>query len=38
VLAAQHNYRIEQALLALRRLDNLVAEARETACIDEVKV
>jgi len=38
VLAAQHNDRIEQALVALRRLDNLAAEARETACIDEVKV
>ena len=38
VLAAQHKDRVERALVALRRLDNLATEAREMACIDEVKV
>jgi len=38
VLAAQHKERVERALVALRRLDDLAAEAREAACIDEVKV
>jgi len=38
VLAAQHKDRVERALVALRHLDNLATEARETACIDEVKV
>jgi hypothetical protein len=36
VLAAQHNDRIEQALVALRRLDNLAAEAREAVTVAEV--
>jgi hypothetical protein len=37
VLAAQHRERVERALVALRRLDDLAAEAREAARADEVK-
>jgi hypothetical protein len=37
VLVAQHKERVERALVALRRLDDLAAEAREAARADEVK-
>jgi hypothetical protein len=36
VLAAQHKERVERALVALRRLDNLAAEAREAVAVAEV--
>ena len=38
VLAAQHKERVERALVALRRLDSIFAEAREVVTVREVKV
>jgi hypothetical protein len=37
VLAAQHKDRVERALVALRRLDSIFAEAREAVTVVEVK-